>query len=100
VANRNYTAGRSYEYKAKKVLEREGYTVTRAAGSHGKWDLIAVKEGSSEPVRCIQIKRTKTEAGVKQLFGKFVPETNGNAFMPYRHELWVWLDRDGWRLTC
>lgn len=85
--NKNYITGRAYEYKAKKLLEEEGYTVIRAAGSHGPWDLMAVR--GDDKVRCIQIKRTKTANGVKQLFGKFQPYHNGES-RPYVHELWVW----------
>jgi len=88
VPNKNYLTGRAYEYKAKKVLEEDGYTVIRAAGSHGLWDLIAVR--GTEPVRCIQIKRTKSPGGVKQLFGRFKPQVNGDASTHYVHELWVW----------
>ena len=31
-----------YEYEAKHLLEREGWSVTRSAGSHGPVDLIAM----------------------------------------------------------
>jgi len=36
-----YTKGRSYEYKTMKILEAKGYSCTRAAGSHGIYDIIA-----------------------------------------------------------
>ena len=76
-------------------MEKLGYQVIRAAGSHGPWDLIAIKEG--EPVRCIQIKRTKTSRGVKLLHSKFTPQVDYNPSQHYNHELWVWLDRVGWQ---
>ena len=41
--NRNYQNGRAREYRIKKRLEREGYTVFRQAGSHTKIDLIAIR---------------------------------------------------------
>ena len=41
--NKGYLKGRAFEYDMKKLLEREGYVVTRAAGSHGPHDLIATR---------------------------------------------------------
>ena len=43
----NYTKGRSFEYAIKKLFVDDGYTVTRAAGSKGPWDLVAIKPGKS-----------------------------------------------------
>lgn len=48
--NPNYIKGRSYEYKIKAKYEALGYTVTRAASSHGVWDLICVR-----PIKTIDI---------------------------------------------
>lgn len=98
--NSNYNRGRAYEYKAKKELEVEGYSVIRAAGSHGPWDLVAIPRDASRPVRCIQIKVTKVPAAIKLLVSKFTDslhayeeaaqptqrETNGS----FVCELWVW----------
>lgn len=84
VPNRNYVNGVAYERKAKKFLEEQGYTVIRAAGSHGFADLIAFR--GNEKVRCIQIKRTKTPLGVKQLLAKFKPAADTS----YTDELWIW----------
>jgi Holliday junction resolvase len=44
MTNANYGKGRRYEYRAKKSLESMGYTVIRAAGSHGPFDLVAIGE--------------------------------------------------------
>lgn len=38
--NRNYRAGVRREYEAMAYLQGRGYTCTRAAGSHGLWDVI------------------------------------------------------------
>ena len=47
MVNKNYIAGRRFEYKVKKYYEDKGYTVLRTSGSHGFADLIAVRnEGS------------------------------------------------------
>ncbi len=42
--NKNYIAGRRFEYKIKKLYEKQGYTVLRSSGSHGFADLIAVRQ--------------------------------------------------------
>jgi hypothetical protein len=39
----NYTRGRAFEYRVKAFFERLGWWVCRAAGSHGKADLVAVR---------------------------------------------------------
>lgn len=85
--NRNYIAGRSFEYKTKRLLEEGGYLVIRAAGSHGPYDLMAIHPG--EPVRCIQVKRVQKEGAMKRLFfdwDQLEHQDNQN----YREELWVW----------
>lgn len=92
----HYSRGRSYEYKAKTELESEGYTVIRAAGSHGPYDLVAFK--GNQPVRCIQIKRTKVDGGVRALFNKFKP-TGGYSDTHYVEELWVWYN-GGWHKSA
>ncbi len=43
--NRNYLRGRRFEWQVKKDLEKEGFHVTRASGSHSMYDLIAVRQG-------------------------------------------------------
>lgn len=43
MVNKNYIAGRNFEYKVKKYYENQGFTVLRTSGSHGFADLIAVK---------------------------------------------------------
>jgi len=87
--NRNYNRGRAYEYKAKKALEQQGWTVIRAAGSHGPYDLIAFKEG--QRVRCIQIKATKVAAGIRLLERRFSDQFEENAPEgAFERELWTW----------
>lgn len=43
-----YEKGRAFEYKIKKLFTDAGYTVTRAAGSHSPFDLIAVDHKGKE----------------------------------------------------
>lgn len=59
----NYGAGRRFEWRVKKDLERRGYPIVmRSAGSKGKLDLIAVPKtrgGASHGVLLIQAKGQK-----------------------------------------
>ena len=48
-----YAKGRRAEYRAKRILESAGYTVTRAASSKGAADLIA---WDSQRIRFISVK--------------------------------------------
>lgn len=41
--NKKYQAGYRFELETKKKWEEKGYWVIRAAGSHGKADLVAIK---------------------------------------------------------
>jgi Holliday junction resolvase len=50
-----YSRGADFERKTKKGLELRGWSVTRAAGSHGMWDLVAVSPGPM--VAYVQCKR-------------------------------------------
>ena len=38
-----YAKGRNVEYEVKKIFEKEGWIVTRAAASKGPFDLVATK---------------------------------------------------------
>ena len=44
--NPRYEAGRAYEYKVMNRLKAEGYICMRSAGSHGHFDVIAIKPGN------------------------------------------------------
>ena len=68
--NKNYVAGRNFEYKRKKWWEGLGYVVLRSSGSHGFADLTAIKPGYG--VTFIQCKIVKTEAEGNRLISKFV----------------------------
>lgn len=54
-----YKKGRNFEYRVKSDLEKKGYYVIRSAGSHSKFDLVAV---SQEEVLLIQCKTSKPSA--------------------------------------
>lgn len=57
------------EWESKKRWENEGYTVARSAGSHGVWDICAVKAG--QPTNLIQCKLTENESVAKALAKSF-----------------------------
>jgi len=57
--NPNYRAGVRWEREVKKRYEKEGWVVTRCAGSHGPYDLAASKPDESL-IRFIQCKRCDT----------------------------------------
>lgn len=48
----NYRRGAVFERDVAKRLVGDGYWVVRAAGSHGKADLVAIKIASLDPLRC------------------------------------------------
>ena len=47
-----YKKGRQFEYVVKKKFEKRGYYVVRSAGSHGVFDLIAIKKGEVLGIQC------------------------------------------------
>lgn len=63
--NKNYLAGRAFEYKVKARYEEHGYTVLRMAGSHGPYDLIAYR--AYAPAVAIQCKRVETVKQAEKL---------------------------------
>lgn len=52
VANQNYQRGRAFEYAVMRDLKGRGYYCARAAGSHSKIDVLAVKEGVVLFIQC------------------------------------------------
>lgn len=70
--NTNYQRGRRFEWQLKRDLEADGFLVTRASGSHGIFDLIALKEHNHNPiVWLIQCKVTKNKKTIDKLIKDF-----------------------------
>lgn len=67
--NKNYRAGRAFEYEVMNIYRELGYAVIRASGSHGEYDVIAYKP--SERPKFIQCKRVGTEVQGKALAKEF-----------------------------
>ena len=76
--------GSRAEHKTIKRLETVGYTCTRAAGSMGAWDIIAI---SPSDVRLIQVKCNRNPGSVEM-------ETLELFQCPQyvSKEVWVWKD--------
>jgi len=70
MGNRNYIKGRAFEYAVRKSLQEEGYEVMRTAGSHGHFDLIAIKPSQSI-IELVQCKVVKNQAAADRLFKDF-----------------------------
>jgi Holliday junction resolvase len=60
--NSNYVAGRAFEYQIVKLFKENGYEATRTAGSHGTWDIIALKRTPTKEyeVRLLVLAQCKT----------------------------------------
>lgn len=89
----NYRRGVQIEFKAKYELEKEGFSVQRAAGSHSQWDLNATRK---DKVLYVQCKSTLNKKPVynkelkllKEWYLKFVQESS---FVEV--QFWIWLRR-------
>jgi Holliday junction resolvase len=94
--NKNYIRGYKAEILAMAMLEEQGYECCRAAGSHGRFDLIA---WNTEHIRFIQIKSEKiptnnTYSAERKRMAESKLPPHG------RMELWVWGDRISWRFIA
>lgn len=93
MANKNYQAGRRFEYTIKKALEGNGWEVFRTAGSHGSYDLIALQtaDESSPNVVCIQCKVVATEAAGERAKKAFLKNRVSN--LGYEQVIYVKVKR-------
>lgn len=67
--NKNYQAGRRAEYACAKRWEAKGYAAARSAGSHGIWDVCAVRPRT--PVALIQCKVVGDVATANRMLKQF-----------------------------
>lgn len=70
--NRNYLMGRRYEYEEMKLRKSMNYTVIRASGSHGEFDLVSYR-GDQKP-EFIQCKVASTEVEANRLVKAFLKD--------------------------
>ena len=83
--------GTRLELKARRILEDNGYYVTRAAGSLGLWDLVAVpSRQAGDKTRLIQVKANRWPS--KKEHGVLVKASRQYSWN-VRCEIWVWKDR-------
>ena len=76
--NRNYKSGRKKEYRIMHKFQKEGYIVTRAAGSKSPFDLIGINRKRRrivfiqvKPKNFSLIKQTKLYTVFEWVNGKF-----------------------------
>lgn len=72
MGNPNYIAGVSFERKRKKFWESWEWTVIRASGSHGIYDLCCFPKYSDALPMGIQCKRVKTDKQAERMLAAFV----------------------------
>lgn len=72
--NKNYLKGRRLEYKVSKWLREDGFTVIRAAGSKGPYDLVGIHP-KYNLVFLVQVKGHKGSVAQTTRMGKAFQET-------------------------
>jgi len=83
--------GSRRELQAKALLEKQGYLVTKAAGSLGAFDLIAVGEVD---VRLVQAKANRMPSRMEMETLRKLAKR-----LPWSVEIWVYKDRQGWEIV-
>ena len=87
----HYEIGRRFEYKVAKQMRDAGYVVMRTAGSHGFYDLIAIRNASPHVVVMVQCKTTQTYRQAKRLLNQFVAHPPFQSFLcDFEQRLVVW----------
>lgn len=71
--NKNYRAGRRFEYETMRKYEDMGFTCVRTAGSHGPFDVIAFF--CTRKPNFIQCKRVTTEYEANKAIDQFKDAT-------------------------
>lgn len=86
LSNKHYLRGRRFEWEVKKELEADGWMVFRTAGSHGKYDLIAVRDSL---IRFIQCKSVDSDKSIKKYVVAFNKEESLEGNLMTSEELLV-----------
>lgn len=89
--NSNYQRGTRFERTLLTLLEKDGYSTLRTAGSHGFADIVAL---NSNHVRMIQCKVTKASKITLGTYSKDVAKILETKCPPtVTRELWIKMDR-------
>ena len=67
--NKQYIAGRAFEYQVMATWRSRGYSVIRASGSKGLYDIVAFRPDRKPEL--IQCKKVSSMATGDRLFSKF-----------------------------
>lgn len=83
-----YDRGRRAEWRLRDQLEAGGWTVIRAAGSKGPYDLVAFPRVNfnDDRVVAIQVKTTSSPVTARALLKAFQPQSE----KAYVTQLWIW----------
>ncbi|MZP28664.1 Holliday junction resolvase [Heliobacterium undosum] len=93
----NYQRGYEIERKIVHELTSQGYLVLRSAGSHSKVDVLGI---SRRRILAVQSKRTKKFSPAnyrKEIADIQATIAQHNLDDVIDFELWVWVDRQGFR---
>lgn len=84
----NYLKGYNNELRTIGRLRRRGYYVLRSSGSHGLFDIVALRPDPDQDVLLIQVK-TNRQPGPAE---RRALEAFGDARCSWRKQLWVYHD--------
>lgn len=92
----NYKRGYEIERKIMEELTDRGFLVLRSAGSHGKIDVLGIRK---DRIVAVQSKRTKefSWAAYRKEIAGIQEIINAYDLDDIEFELWVWIDRKGFR---
>ena len=101
MARTNYQRGYEVERKIMQELTEQGFLVLRSAGSHGKIDVLGLRK---DRIVAVQSKRTKkfTMSTYKKELAAIQDIIATYELDNVDFELWVWVDRQGfkkWQVT-
>lgn len=96
MARTNYSRGYEIERKIMEELTDRGFLVIRSAGSHSKIDVLGIRK---DRIVAVQSKRTKelSWSTYRKEVAAIQEIINVYDLDDIEFELWVWVDRKGFR---
>lgn len=98
--NKQYLRGTAKERELKIDLEEQGYSVVRSSGSHGAWDLCAIKDNENLFIQCKR-ELNKGQTIKPENYKKDIDQLKKLATQDQlirKVLLYIWLDRVGWHI--